>query len=236
MTDLTKPFSLDDPRTWRFQPQILVHDVGTTQDKSTAVVGGVGAFEPNPPIGVAHLEELPMGLRGTVRANALAEVDKLYWSNNLIITDFSNDHSYAEQMSEMFGARVIGVSIGPAGDGNGFSRMPVPHGAMLKYSIGRTLVFDKLLSVMEVGGLKLAPGDPAAKKAFAQLADLEVQVTGNGNRVYACQPSKHDDLAISLALLVWAAKHPHSSEWVKLARPRLGPKRPIPKFSPIAWT
>ena len=48
MTDQLQPFSLDDPRTWRFRPQILVHDVGTTQDRSTAVVGGVGAFEPNP--------------------------------------------------------------------------------------------------------------------------------------------------------------------------------------------
>ena len=236
MMDLTKPFTLDDPRTWRFRPQILVHDVGTIQDRSTAVVGGVGAFEPNPPIGVAHLEELPIGLRGTARANALAEVDKKYWSNNLIITDFSNDLSYAEQMSEMFGARVIRVSIGPSGDGNGFTRIPVPHGAMLKYSIGRTFLFDRLLSVMEVGGLKLTPGDPVAKQAFAQLADLEVQVTNSGNRIYACQPSKHDDLAISLTLLVWAARHPHSNEWVKLARPRSARDKPAPKFGSTAWT
>jgi hypothetical protein len=124
LIDLTKPFSLDDPRTWRFKPQILVHDVGTTQDRSTAVVGGVGAFEPNPSIGVVHLEELPIGLRGTARATALAEVDRKYLSNNLIVTDFSNDQSYSEQMSEVFGARVIGVSIGPAGDGNGFTRIP----------------------------------------------------------------------------------------------------------------
>jgi hypothetical protein len=236
MMDLTKAFLLDDPRTWRFRPQILVHDVGTMQDRSTAVVGGVGAFEPNPPIGVVHLEELPIGLRGTARANALAGIDKQYWSNNLIIADFSNDQSYAEQMSEMFGARVIGVSIGPAGDGMGFARIQVPHGAMLKYSIGRTLLFDKLLSVMEVGGLKLAPGDAAAKKAFAQLADLEVQVTSNGNRIYACQPSKHDDLAISLALLVWAARHPHGSEWVKMARRSLRRDRPAPRFGSAAWT
>ena len=234
--DLPKPFSLDDPSTWRFRSQILVHDVGTTQDRSTAVVGGVGAFEPNPSLGVAHLEELPIGLRGTARATALAEVDKKYLSNSLIITDFSNDQSYSEQMSEMFGARVIGVSIGPAGDGNGFTRVPVPHGAMLKYSIGRTLLFDKLLTVMETGGLRLPLADPIAKQAFRQLADLEVQVTNSGNRIYACQPSKHDDLAISLALLVWAARHAHNTEWMKLARPGPSRNRPRPLFSSTAWT
>ena len=236
MTDQLQPFSLDDPRSWCIRPQILVHDVGTTQDMSTAVVGGIGAFEPNPPIGVSHLEELPIGLRGTARATAVANVDKKYLSNNLIITDLSNDQSYAEQMSEMFGARVIGVSIGPAGDGNGFTRMPVPRGAMLKYSIGRTLLFDKLLSVMETGGLRLPRVDPIANQAFGQLADLELQVTNSGNRIYACQPSKHDDLAISLALLVWAARHPHSGEWMKLARPRLSRNRPTPIFSSAAWT
>ena len=136
----------------------------------------------------------------------------------------------------MFGARVIGVSIGPAGDGNGFTRLPVPHGAMLKYSIGRTFLFDKLLSVMEVGGLKLASGDPAAKKAFAQLADLEVQVTGNGNRIYACQASKHDDLAISIALLTWASRHSHVKEWMRIAGPRHQRERQPSKFGSAAWT
>ena len=71
----------------------MVHDVGTTQDKSTAVVGGVGAFEPNSASWRRAFGGIATGLRGTGRASALAEVDKRYWSNNLIITDFSNDQS-----------------------------------------------------------------------------------------------------------------------------------------------
>ena len=169
MMDLTKPFSLDDPRTWRFKPQILVHDVGTMQDRSTAVVGGIGAFEPNPPIGVSHLEELPIGLRGTARALRWLMSTSKYLSNNLIITDLSNDQSYAEQMSEMFGARVIGVSIGPAGDGNGFTRMPVPHGAMLKYSIGRTLPFRQVAQRDGDRRIKLPPAIPPRKRRSRNL-------------------------------------------------------------------
>jgi hypothetical protein len=89
---------------------------------------------------------------------------------------------------------------------------------------------------MEAGSLRLPSADPIAKQAFGQLADLEFQVTNSGNRIYVCQPSKHDDLAISLALLVWAARHPHSSEWMKLARPRHSRNRLMPVFSSAAWT
>ena len=231
-----RPFSLDDPSTWRFRPQILVHDVGTTEDRSTAVLGGVGSYAPDPKIGVAFMEELPRGLRGTPRANALAEVDLSFDRNSIIIADLSNDQSYAEQLSQTFGARVIGVSIGPSGDGMTFQRIAVPHGAMLKYALGRTWLFDRLRSTLESAGLKLVPGDPVARQAFGQLTDLEEVTTDAGNRIYACQPSKHDDLAISLALLVWAARHPHVMEWMRLARPKTAHDRQTSKFGPRAWT
>ena len=68
------------------------------------------------------MEELPRGLRGTSRANALAEVDIRFDRNSLIVADLSNDTSYAEQLSETVGSRVIGVSIGPSGDSMAFQR------------------------------------------------------------------------------------------------------------------
>ena len=166
-----------------------MHDVGTTEDRSTAVLGGVGAYAPDPKIGVAHLEELPRGLRGTPRANALAEVDIRFDRNSLIVADLSNDQSYAEQLSETFGSRAIGVSIGPSGDGMAFQRVAVPSGQMLKYSVGRTFLFDRLRSTLENGGLKLPPGDPVAKQAFAQLTELEEIMTDSGARIYAAQRS-----------------------------------------------
>ena len=123
-----RAFALDDPSTWRFRPQILIHDVGTTEDRSTAVLGGVGAYAPDPKIGVAYMKELPRGLRGTPRANALAEVDIRFDRNSMIVADLSNDQSYAEQLSETFGGRVIGVSIGPSGDGMAFQRSQCRRG------------------------------------------------------------------------------------------------------------
>ena len=58
-----------------------------------------------------------------------------------------------------------------------FQRVAVPSGQMLKYSVGRTFLFDRLRSVLENGGLKLPPGDAVAKQAFVQLTELEEIVT-----------------------------------------------------------
>ena len=172
-----RPFSLDDPTTWRFRPQILVHDVGTTEDRSTAVLGGIGGYAPDPKIGVAHMEELPRGLRGTPRANALAEVDIRFDRNSIIIADLSNDQSYAEQLSQTFGARVIGVSIGPSGDGMTFQRIPVPHGAMLKYALGRTWLFDRLRSMLENGW-----AEAGARRPSGQAGVRAADGSGGGRR------------------------------------------------------
>ena len=40
-------FNRDDASTWPcFRPLIIAHDVGRSQDRSTAVVGGNSPFEP----------------------------------------------------------------------------------------------------------------------------------------------------------------------------------------------
>ena len=46
------------------------------------------------------------------RASALAQIDARYDRNALIVADLSNDTSYAEQLFDTFGPRVIGVHIG----------------------------------------------------------------------------------------------------------------------------
>jgi hypothetical protein len=84
-------FNRDDPRTWGyFKPLMLAHDVGRSRDRSTAVIGG------NCPIGsqllgISELIELPQGLYGAARADALAVIDRRYDSDALIIVDVSND-------------------------------------------------------------------------------------------------------------------------------------------------
>jgi hypothetical protein len=92
-------FNRDDPNTWPcFRPLIIAHDVARSYDRSTAVVGGLSYFQPTL-FGIQHLEELPQGLCGSERANALAAVDRRYNSNALIVADLSNDASYVAKIS-----------------------------------------------------------------------------------------------------------------------------------------
>ena len=89
-------FNRDDPNTWPcFRPLIIAHDVGHRRDRSTAVVGGLGPFEPRL-TGIKEAEELPQGLYGSARASALAIVDRRYHSDAIIVADLSNDATYAE--------------------------------------------------------------------------------------------------------------------------------------------
>jgi hypothetical protein len=84
-------FNRDNPSTWGcFKPPLLAHDVARSRDRSTAVIGG------NCPIGsqllgISELIELPQGLYGAARADALAVIDRRYDSDALIIVDVSND-------------------------------------------------------------------------------------------------------------------------------------------------
>jgi hypothetical protein len=106
-----------DPRLWpRLHPLLIAHDVGGSPDRSTAVVGGYSGYAPGI-LGIKEFNELPQGLYGSERASALAEIDARYDRNALIVADLSNDTSYAEQLLEPFGPRVIGVHIGRHGGG-----------------------------------------------------------------------------------------------------------------------
>jgi hypothetical protein len=91
-------FNSDDPKTWDcFRPLIIAHDVGRSRDRSTAVIGGLPAFNPNL-IAIQHAHELPQGLYGSARASELATIDRHYESEGLIIADLSTDATYAEPM------------------------------------------------------------------------------------------------------------------------------------------
>jgi hypothetical protein len=73
--------------------------------------------------------------------------------------------------------------------------------------------------------------------AYEQLVNLETEIRETGV-VYTCPSGQHDDLGISLAMLAWAARHPHTSTWVKNAnfdRRPLRPRRASPP-SAAGWT
>ena len=112
-------FNHDDPATWPLKMPIIAHDVGRTNDRSTAVVGGHCPIGPRR-LGIKQVMELPQGLYGSELANALAAIDCNYNRDALIVADLSNDATDAEALFDTFSPRVIGVHIGAHGDGMNF--------------------------------------------------------------------------------------------------------------------
>src|SRR4051812_25394398 len=210
-------FHHDDPNTWPvFRPLIIAHDVGRSHDRSTAVIGGLAPFEPTL-VGVKEFEELPQNQFGSARASALVAIDRRYHSEAVIIADLSNDASYADNLVETFGPRAIGVQIGRHGNGLEYERRPVKDTAMLVYHIGRNYLLEHLRAEMECGQVKIVD-TPNSRRAFEQLVRLETEMRESGT-VYRCASGQHDDLGISLAMLVWAAGHPYLQNWVRMAHP-----------------
>jgi hypothetical protein len=227
-------FNRDDPNTWpSFWPLIIAHDVGRSRDRSTAVIGGNSPFQPRL-LGIRELEELPQKLYGSPRASALATIDRRYNCNALIVADLSNDATYAEALLETFGPRVIGIHIGPHGDGMKFERRPVKNASMLIYPIGRTYLLELFHAELQADQVRFVDG-PMSQRAYEQLNGLETEMRESGI-IYSCPPGQHDDLGISCAMLAWAARHPHLREWVGTALSARRPRRPHQSFGWEAFT
>src|SRR5262245_33821505 len=227
-------FNPDDLNTWPiFRPLIIAHDVGRTRDRSTAVVGGLGPFEPRL-IGIKECEELPQGLYGSARASALAAIDRRYESDALIVADLSHDPTYAEVLFETFGRRVIGLHISRHGDGMTCDRRPVKHGVIPVYTAGRSYLLELYHSELQARQVRIVDR-PMARRAHEQLMGLETELRESGI-VYSCPPGQHDDLGISCAMLAWAARHPHLSSWVRTGNSARRPRKRRQTYGWAAFT
>jgi hypothetical protein len=121
-------------------------------------------------------------------------------------------------LHEAFGPRVIGLQITRDGDGMDFERRPVRGAVMSVYTIGRTYLLELLQSEMQSDLVRFVD-DPMSRQAYQQLANLETEVRETGI-VYKCLPGEHDDLGISVAMVAWAAQHPHLDGWTQIGSPR----------------
>jgi hypothetical protein len=92
-------FIPNDPARWPIKYPLITHDVGRTNDRSTAVVGGYSPLVPSELV-VKEIKELPQGYFGHQLASALMAVDAQYQHNAVIVPDLSNDASYAEVLYE----------------------------------------------------------------------------------------------------------------------------------------
>jgi Terminase large subunit, T4likevirus-type, N-terminal len=220
------------PNMWDFfKPHIIAHDVGHKDDRSTAVIGGPSPLAPDV-IGMKGFEELQQGLSGNTRADALSMIDRCY-PKALIIADLSYDPSYADILVERFGERVIGLQITSSGDTmDNWEVRQLRRGRILVYRVSRTYLFDLLLREMQNETVRILHGANSVR-AYEQLMRLEIEFKQN-RMVYKC-PVGHDDLAMSCAMLVWAAQHPHLPRWCWALEPRV-PRSKRPSISPSAWT
>jgi hypothetical protein len=96
---------------------------------------------------------------------------------------------------------------------------------MLVYTVGRSYLFELLHAEMQAKQVRLVKGREG-DRAYTQLAELEAEPRETGI-VYRCAPGKHDDLAISCAMVAWAARHPHLDHWTQ---PIINAHRPRPKL------
>ena len=215
-----------------FKPYIIAHDVGHTKDRSTAVIGGPSSLAPGL-IGIKEFEELQQGLSGNTRADALAMIDRRY-PKPLIIADLNYDPSYADILVERFGERVIGLHITSSGDTmDEYEIRQLKRGRILVYKVSRTYLLDLLLRELQNETVRVFHGTNSLR-AYEQLARLEVEFKQN-RMVYKCPAGHHDDLAMSCAMVVWAAQHPHLPRWCWALEPR-APRSKGPPPSPLGWT
>ncbi len=207
-------FNRHDPTTWPLKVHIVAHDVGRSHDRSTAVIGGNCPFTVGSRLlAVKEFVELPVGMYGSKLANALVQIDQNYNRDCLYVVDLSNDATYGETMFDTFGRRVIGVQIGRSGDGTTGVPRQVRNGFIPVYNVGRTFLLELLLAEMRDHRVLFASGEEG-RRTFEQLAALEPEQRESGT-VYKCPSGQHDDLAMSLAMLAWAAQHLHLDSWIR---------------------
>ena len=175
-----------------------------------------------------------MGCTAAQLANAVAAIDRAYNHDCLFVVDLSNDATYGETLFDSFGRRVIGVQIGRSGDGTTSVPRQVRNGSIPVYNVGRTFLLDLLLAELRDGRVLFASGEEG-RRAYEQLTALEVEQRESGT-IYKCPSGQHDDLAMSLAMLAWAAQHLHLEAWIRPIFDAHRPRRPRQTYGWGAFT
>ena len=119
---------------------------------------------------------------------------------------------------------MIGLHITGTGDTiDNCEERQLKSGRILVYKVSRTYLLDLLLREMQNETVRILHGANSFR-AYEQLMRLEIEFKQN-RTVYKCPVGHHDDLAMSCAMLVWAAQHPHLPRWCWALEPRVRPQQ-----------
>ena len=128
---------------------------------------------------------------------------------------------------------MIGLQITSTGDTiDNWEARQLKSGRILVYKVSRTYLLDLLLREMQNETVRLHGANSV--RAYEQLKRLEIEFRQD-RMVYKCPVGHHDDLAMSCAMLVWAAQHPHLPRWCWPLERRPAPSA-RPKITSNAWT
>jgi hypothetical protein len=119
---------------------------------------------------------------------------------------------------------VIGIRITNSGDGLTCEPLPVKNTAIRVYTVGRSYLFELLLRELHENKIRILEGTNS-RRACEQLTMLEMEY-GKSGPIYGCPSGRHDDLAISFAIVVWALQHPDLVYWMRALEPRRQVNRP----------
>jgi len=97
-------------------------------------------------------------------------------------------------------------------------------GVIPVYKVSRTFLFELLLAQWREDRIHFADSADS-RRTFAQLAALECEQRPN-SIIYKCPSGQHDDLAMSLAMLNWAAQHLDLDWWMRPIFDAHRPRRP----------
>ena len=164
---------------------------------------------------LSNLWSYRVGLYGSELANALAAIDQAYDRNCLIVADLSNDPTYGETL-----VRHVRSARRWRADRSLRRRHDVRAAARQKMALYPSITLagpscsNSCSPRCATTGSALPTAPESVRALMSNSWQLEPEQRPSG-MVFKCPSGQHDDLAMSLAMLAWAAQHLHLECWTQ---------------------
>ena len=194
----------------RYPAQYYGLDLGKTNDYSALTVlraathsGGIPILRSERTFTIGHLRRFPLRTKYVdivESVGKLIRADRGKMSDVFLVVERNAVGEGVLEMFELAGLEPWGIFSTPGNQvtkGEGVRQWNVPK---------RDLVSAADVA-MQTGRLKIGPGLKFTKELRDELANFTVKFTALGHDSYEAQKSgEHDDIVMSVALAVWAAR------------------------------